>query len=421
MITLYFMEQERTVTSWELSQMTHVSSRTIKGDIAQINQELKKQGGEIVSKKSEGYFLRVENEEALRRYKEKLELISYYRSPLYEFQDFLRLSVILRKLLLTGETHPAKLEELAESLFVSRSAFRRDMKKCSRFLGSYSLNLHSKPGQDTYVEGQERDVRIAMLAIYGSSLKELGTDYVEEPFFEQFPGEDFHEVRKTIHQVTRREAYMLREEMPDGLPQYLMLMRNRIKDTERFPVFSEKERIFIDNSRQMEVSRRLFEELEKYHGFDMSEDEKRLTAAYLLISHDYRREEIESGRYGNLYAETEELYQKIREFIWQQWGIQGAETAVDGFLYSIVAKIVIRRKLHMLPYGTLLGRGDGESCGAARANCGLPWSWCAGWKSISDADWGSESCLIWPIISVGRFRGYPTIRNVLSWRQLRTG
>ena len=47
LITLYFMEQERTVTSWELSQMTHVSSRTIKGDIAQINQELKKQGGEI--------------------------------------------------------------------------------------------------------------------------------------------------------------------------------------------------------------------------------------------------------------------------------------------------------------------------------------------------------------------------------------
>ena len=45
----------------------------------------------------------MENEEALRRYKEKLELISYYRSPLYEFQDFLRLSVILRKLLLMDE------------------------------------------------------------------------------------------------------------------------------------------------------------------------------------------------------------------------------------------------------------------------------------------------------------------------------
>ncbi len=51
LITLYFMEQERTVTSWELSQMTHVSSRTIKGDIAQINQELKKQGEKLSPKK----------------------------------------------------------------------------------------------------------------------------------------------------------------------------------------------------------------------------------------------------------------------------------------------------------------------------------------------------------------------------------
>ena len=153
----------------------------------------------------------MENEEALRRYKEKLELISYYRSPLYEFQDFLRLSVILRKLLLTGETHPAKLEELAESLFVSHSAFRRDMKKCSRFLGSYSLNLHSKPGQGTYVEGQERDVRMAMLAIYGFSLKELGMDYVEEPFFEQFSGEDFHEVPITFNLYERHHAAFWKE------------------------------------------------------------------------------------------------------------------------------------------------------------------------------------------------------------------
>ena len=56
MITLYFMEQERTVTSWELSQMTHVSSRTIKGDIAQINQELKKQGEKLSPKKARDTF-----------------------------------------------------------------------------------------------------------------------------------------------------------------------------------------------------------------------------------------------------------------------------------------------------------------------------------------------------------------------------
>lgn len=51
LMLLYFMEHRELITSQELAEYTGVSTRTIKTDISFINEYIKANGAEIISKK----------------------------------------------------------------------------------------------------------------------------------------------------------------------------------------------------------------------------------------------------------------------------------------------------------------------------------------------------------------------------------
>lgn len=359
-IQLYFTNNSKIITSEELSALTRVSSRTIKKDIQQINDSLKRNGAEIISKKSEGYFLEVNDQVKFESYKTKLEMIEYYRTHDFEFADYLRLSVIIRILLMTEEKYYVKMEDLENVLLISKSTLQKDMQKAIRFLESYHINVVSKPNYGTKIIAEEKDIRMAMLSVYGFSLADMGYSYVDEPFFDQFICDKFEAIRKIVLDILRESKYTLRDEIPNGLIHYLVLSKNRLNLGYPHIKFTDGETTCIDNTNQMKISKRISEELKDY-GFQMTKNETRMITVYLMINHDYSIKEINSNNYGNLASKISNLFQQVKKYIGEHWDIKETAAYIDEYLFSIISRITIRKYFNMLPYGNLLGENRDQN------------------------------------------------------------
>lgn len=345
LMLLYFMEHRELITSQELAEYTGVSTRTIKTDISFINEYIKANGAEIISKKSGGYYLKVYNEKMLNSLQKKLEPIRYYNGTSYELDDFNRMSLILRKFLSTTKRNTLKIEELGEELFISKPLLRKDLEKCSKFLDSYNINIVSKPNYGTYIEGDEKNIRMAMLsAIMFSPL---------EDDVASLQSKKSDKIRKLVLKVMRDEQYTLREEVPIGLTRYIKIMQSRILEG-KFVHFNEEKRIMIDQSRQMRISQVLFDTLKDILKLQIDEDEKRMVAVFLMINHDYKKNEDSINDLEIITKNTDKIYCKVNDFLFKTWGIKEIDNVEKTYLYSILLRINLRKYFGMVSHELLI-------------------------------------------------------------------
>lgn len=356
-IKLYFMNHKNEViTSIDLAKLTNVTDRTIKSDIAQINEELRNKGAYIASKKNKGYILKIENEEKLHAYMNQLEIIQYYNISFVEYSDLVQMSVIMRKLLLTGENQYLKVGNLCEELMISKNVLNAYMETCKNFLGSYQIKLLTRPGYGTRIEGEERHIRMCMIALYGFSSKEMGIEYIDEPFYDFFDESDFREIRKTVKEILCEENYTIYEEIPEGIYRYLILARSRMK-CGFYIHFSEVHQRMIDAMNQKRLANRIAEKLEAEYSFKWIEDEVRMLAVYLLINHNITQQELISQNLGDIAGKIFEFYERRKRYIYDNWGLPDNREA-DQYLLSVLAGIVFRDSFGMQSYGSLTGRNQ---------------------------------------------------------------
>lgn len=345
LMLLYFMEHRELITSQELAEYTGVSTRTIKTDISFINEYIKANGAEIISKKSGGYYLKVYNEKMLNSLQKKLEPIRYYNGTSYELDDFNRMSLILRKFLSTTKRNTLKIEELGEELFISKTLLRKDLEKCSKFLDSYNINIVSKPNYGTYIEGDEKNIRMAMLSAIMFSPLEYDVASLQSKKSDK--------IRKLVLKVMRDEQYTLREEVPIGLTRYIKIMQSRILEG-KFVHFNEEKRIMIDQSRQMRISQVLFDTLKDILKLQIDEDEKRMVAVFLMINHDYKKNEDSINNLEIITKNTDKIYCKVNDFLFKTWGIKEIDNVEKTYLYSILLRINLRKYFGMVSHELLI-------------------------------------------------------------------
>lgn len=125
--TLHLLLKSRdTVTGENLGVSIGVSSRTIRNDIKELNQILKDYGACVVSEISQGYHLRIEDQEKFSGFLKGLERQKKGR----DFQNIIpsepedRVRYIISKLLLAslnGSQEIIDFFDLEEELFISTS------------------------------------------------------------------------------------------------------------------------------------------------------------------------------------------------------------------------------------------------------------------------------------------------------------
>lgn len=357
-IELHFMKNlNREITSFELAELTNVTDRTIKMDIIEINNNLKENGARIVSRKNKGYLLEIIDEKKLNAYMDKLKIIQYYNMSFNEYSDLIQLSIILRRLLTTDDNHFVKITELENELLIPKKVLHRCIKKCQKFLSSYHIHLIMKPGYGTRITGDEKDIRMCILALYGFSAEDMEIRYIKEPFYSYFAGDDYAQIRRNVMEIIRHNNYTMNEEMPEGLPKYLLIMRNRLKAGGKAVHYEKEIREFIDKTAQRKIADQMAGQLSMHHDFHFDEDEIRMLAVYLLVNHNFSKEEIRNLGTSALADKIDAVYHDVKGYISSHYSMEEADgnQNLNEYLYSILSSVIVKSFLNIQSYENIIG------------------------------------------------------------------
>lgn len=144
------------VSCKSLSQKMNVTERTIRTDIASINDALQKHGAIIKLKRGEGYYIDILD---LPKYQEYLASNSenIMHSSAIPNSPLNRNKYVLKYLLYNNDY--IKLDDLADELYVSKLTILNDIKRIKNILSKYELCLISKPYHGIKIDGLESNKR----------------------------------------------------------------------------------------------------------------------------------------------------------------------------------------------------------------------------------------------------------------------
>ncbi|MFD1413174.1 BglG family transcription antiterminator [Oceanobacillus jeddahense] len=148
------LTSEKPLTSQELAVEIHVSSKTIRNDIKNLQPLLADYGLEIVSVRGKGYTLTDNDQEKMAAF------LQHYMEQNIPVEPEDRVHFLLEKLLL--QTDYIKIDEITEKIYVSRSTLQSDLRQVRKILADYQLTLKQKPNYGIKVEGDEMQIRFCI-------------------------------------------------------------------------------------------------------------------------------------------------------------------------------------------------------------------------------------------------------------------
>lgn len=159
---LILIRNEDFVTTDELAEKLHVTSRTIKSDVKYINEQLDIDGLDVVAQRSKGIRIEVEDTKIAKRIKEYFKI--YHEQNIDN--DFDRnVQFITRKLLASNK--PIRIEDLQEELYLNTTNYiQREMTEVRNILKNYNLTLTTRIRKGLVVEGEVYYKYLCMLKMY---------------------------------------------------------------------------------------------------------------------------------------------------------------------------------------------------------------------------------------------------------------
>ncbi len=212
------------ISSRVLAERAMTSVRTVKSDLAYLRPQLVRECiAKIESQKAQGYRMLPLDPSAFSQF---VETLSVYKAL---FQDRsieamnCRLS-ILQQLLANDAI---KIDDIADTLFMSRSAIAQDMTWAVKFLRSYQLKVTSIPGKGVRIKGLEQNIRSAMVEIYCSQYYDIDYLYPVKAFLAWFDLSSYEDIRHAMLKVVRESSLSLTDISTKKLATHICLAKNR--------------------------------------------------------------------------------------------------------------------------------------------------------------------------------------------------
>ena len=216
------------ITSDQLAAKLGVSSRTIKSEMPSVAQQLEKNGAKLISKRNCGYSVKVLDSKA---YDAMYTLLVLKINPV-KLTDSSRETYTLyiaRRLVSAPEG--VKLDDLAQELYLSRSALRVPLQKALYILKRFHLTIDSIPGQGLRVKGEEHCLRLAMVELFGTHFHTVNLENADPAYTALFDCDyqQRQDIRHVFLKVLRESGYSLRDSVTQRIALYLVLIRNRLR------------------------------------------------------------------------------------------------------------------------------------------------------------------------------------------------
>lgn len=288
----YLRENKYSFSLKEIAEKFNISERSIRYDIENINYYLNKFNLNEIEKFSKGVYVLKEDDNKIQ------ELLKSMTQKFYIFTSDERKEYIEEKFLFFDTN---KLIDLAETLDISMSTIKIDLKEVKIFFIENGLNLNFYSKQGILLEGNEEKIRMLQLRFLNKYLKidsenELklknrnSKTYLKDIIFNDlkiiFEDINLKNIYKFVKRIEKKLDITISDEAFSILRLYIVLMLNRIKNNKKV-VERKINKKFLMETKEFGIINKELEFLEEYNNVKIEEDETLLLTELFLGSHSY--------------------------------------------------------------------------------------------------------------------------------------
>lgn len=302
------------MTADDLARHLAVSTRTIKSEMVEVRKELKEVGAVLHAKRNKGYSIVVTDDSKFQQFFEVLSIQSALVNN-FAADDDVCFLYIARKLV--SSSRFVKLDDIADELFISKSALRSSIKSVMEFLGSYHLIIESKPGLGIRTFGTEHHMRLAMTELFAVHfhrvlLNNAGMEYAKWTACDH---EERQSIRHCFLSILRKAPIKILDMNTQRLAIYFIIVRNRCKAGYRLqlPIQWQKE---IQQYEEYRTAEAIFEGLKsEFSDFDLPEQETVFLAICLIYYRDIENPKDTYLQYPQMSKKAEKLTKELIEYM----------------------------------------------------------------------------------------------------------
>lgn len=209
----YMLVNKQTITSQSLASVLHVSVRSIKSYISQINESA---NAKVILSDKNGYSI---NSAIAQTILNKTEI------PVP--QNYIERTNYIIKQFIVGHTNYIDINDLAESLYISDSTLRLDVKRMDELYSKYSIHFHIVKDK-LVVDGSERSLRKMMSkAIYD----DVGNNYTNlNVIKEEFKNFDVRSIVPILKMTFAQNNYYINDVALMNLVLHIAIIIDRLLD-----------------------------------------------------------------------------------------------------------------------------------------------------------------------------------------------
>ncbi|MDY2981095.1 MAG: BglG family transcription antiterminator [Fusobacterium sp.] len=276
----------------EMAEKFGVTERSIRYDIENINYYFSKFNLNEIEKQSKGIYTLEEEDKKIE------ELLKNMSQRFYVFTSYERKEFIEEKFLFFEEN---RLIDLAETLDISMSTIKIDLKEVKIFFIENGLNLNFYSKQGILLEGNEEKIRMLQLRFLNKyleinsenilSLKKKETktyldDIIYEDLKEIFEKINLKNIYRFVKRIEKKSDATISDEAFTILRFYIVIMLNRIKNN-KIILQREMNKKFLMETKEFEIINKEKEFLEEQSKIKIEENEVLLLTELFLGSHSY--------------------------------------------------------------------------------------------------------------------------------------
>lgn len=284
-------------TSKEIGEVMELSSKTIRKEINLLNSVIKDKGAIIESKPSKGFIFTIKDKDKFKIFLKN----DWYKYAYYQEEDGdknLRYVNILRTFLFSNSY--IKQFELAETFHVSESQINKDLPNIRQILEGYDLELVSKPYYGMKVEGNEKDIRLAIK-------NEIGEDPI---LFEGDINRDlFKKIQDIIEEMDFGDDYYMPYVNFKNLVIHIYISVLRIKQG-KYINLAEEFKNKIKSYKEYQLAKNIVDKLELKLGIKIPNQELGYITMHLVAKNTIRDQK-------NISSEILKLSQAIIDEIYK--------------------------------------------------------------------------------------------------------
>lgn len=266
------------VTGEYLATVNHVTARTTREDIKDLDALLNNHGAKIISVISKGYTLEIWDKPVFQQYlhsifvENTLSYVSIPKTP----ED--RVTYIIIRFLLND--HYLKLDDLADELFVSKSTIQQDIKNVKEILQKYDITLEARPNYGLKAVGDEIKVRFC-LSEYVLDRKKQSTNTIDSPLPSIFDDENMEAIQEIILRQIKKYQITLSDIAINNLFIHIVIARKRIISGHYVAIF-HADMDEIEQQREYHVANEIAKEVEELYQIKFPQAEIAYIAMHLL-------------------------------------------------------------------------------------------------------------------------------------------